>query len=100
MTKREPVNSTVALCAAGRKKSDRGENKLPSTVISDCGAPVRTFDSGDDRDGPSGDDQEWQLGGYGVLGTGTRRTFVGQDNVPRDLDGYCVLGLFGRPGEG
>jgi len=35
------------------------------------------------------------LSGYGVLGTGTPRTYVDQANVTHDLDGYGVWGLFG-----
>jgi hypothetical protein len=45
----------------------------------------------------AGDDQGWQLSGYGVLGTGTPRAFVDRDNVSHDLDGYGVWGLFGTP---
>jgi hypothetical protein len=45
----------------------------------------------------SGDDRGWQLSGYGVLGTGTPRTFVDQANVTHNLDGYGVWGLFGTP---
>jgi hypothetical protein len=44
----------------------------------------------------TGDDREWQLSGYGVLGTGTPRTIPTQDGT-EDVDSYGVWGLLGTP---
>jgi hypothetical protein len=46
----------------------------------------------------TGDDREWESGGYGVLGTGTPRTTPSQTG-PENVDSYGVWGLLGTPGD-
>jgi len=44
----------------------------------------------------NGDDGQWELGGYGVLGTATPRTAPTQDG-PEDVDSFGVWGILGTP---
>jgi hypothetical protein len=44
----------------------------------------------------TGDDRQWQQGGYGVFGSATPRTAPSQDG-PVDVDSIGVWGVLGTP---